>query len=246
LQYSSARQKEFISNAAHELKSPLTILMLGHEEMLAARPPEEIYRELEKQLNSMRRLSRLIRNLLDISRLEQEKICLSEPVKLEELIGQVLENFKELLIARNIRVQTDLSEITLLADPEKILRLIINLIDNAIKYNYAEDGMILVTTEKVQDQAVVVIANTSQDIPVEDLPRIFDQFYRVEKSRSQSFGGPGLGLTIAQKIVELHDGAIMAKSHRTKRQGKGLIENCNIQFNRRKEWQVQEAQPRRG
>jgi signal transduction histidine kinase len=208
LQYSFARQKEFISNAAHELKSPLTILMLGHEEMLAAGPPEQIYRELEKQLNTMRRLSRLIRNLLDISRLEQEEICLREPVKLQKLIDQALENYKELLNARNIKVQTDLTGITLLADPEKILRLVINLIDNAIKYNYAEEGVIRVTTERAQDQVVMVIANTSQDIPAEDLPRIFDQFYRVEKSRSQAFGGSGLGLTIAQKIVELHDGVI--------------------------------------
>ncbi len=74
----SSRQKEFVGNAAHELKSPLTILMLGHEEMLAAEPPETLQLELEKQLHTMRRLSKLVRNLLEISRLEQNETCARE------------------------------------------------------------------------------------------------------------------------------------------------------------------------
>ena len=213
LQYSFSRQKEFIGNAAHELKSPLTVLMLGHEEMLADNPPDHIRQELEKQLNTMRRLSKLVRNLLDISRLEQEESCTHKPVKLHLLIYQVLDDYSELVKAQNITVETDIEECIVSGDSEKILRLLINLLDNAIKYNHAVDGIIRLTARVSQGHIVMTIANTGPDIPAEDLPHIFEQFYRFEKSRSLSFGGSGLGLTIAQKIIELHDGIIEVKSN---------------------------------
>ncbi len=213
LQYSFSRQKEFIGNAAHELKSPLTVLMLGHEEMLADNPPDHIRQELEKQLNTMQRLSKLVRNLLDISRLEQEESCVHKPVKLDLLIYQVIEDYNELVKAQNITVETDIEECIVSGDSEKVLRLLINLLDNAIKYNQAVDGVIRVTTRTSQGHIVMTIANTGPDIPDEDFPHIFEQFYRFEKSRSLYFGGSGLGLTIAQKIVELHDGTIKVKSN---------------------------------
>ena len=212
LQYSFTRQKEFIGNAAHELKSPLTILMLGHEEMLAANPPEKVRQEMEKQLNTMRRLSRLVRDLLDISRLEQGESCQRQPVRLDQIIDQVVEDYHELLQARRITVDIDTATASLLGDPEQLLRLMINLIDNAIKYNLAADGRIVVRTEKNKGQTVVTVANTGPTIPDGDLPRIFDQFYRVEKSRSLAYGGSGLGLTIVKRIVELHGGNITAAS----------------------------------
>jgi len=212
LQYSFTQQKEFIGNAAHELKSPLTILMLGHEEMLAANPPDKVRQELEKQLNTMRRLSRLVRDLLDISRLEQGESCQRQPVRLDQIIGQVVEDYHELLQARRITVDIETAAPNLTGDPEQLLRLLINLIDNAIKYNLAADGRIVVRTEKNKGQTVLTVANTGQPIPAGDLPRIFDQFYRVEKSRSQVYGGSGLGLTIVKRIVELHGGNITAAS----------------------------------
>jgi two-component system, OmpR family, sensor kinase len=213
LQYSFSRQKEFIGNAAHELKSPLTVLMLGHEEMLANRPPGHLRIELEKQLNTMRRLSKLVRNLLDISRLEQEETCVHEPVRLDMLIYQVLDDYSEILKAQNIAVKTEIEECLVSGDQEKILRLLINLIDNAIKYNDEANGAIRMRTGKRQEYIVMTIANTGPEIPAEILPRIFDQFYRFEKSRSSAFRGSGLGLTIAHKIVELHEGSIDVKSH---------------------------------
>jgi signal transduction histidine kinase len=212
LQYSFTQQKEFIGNAAHELKSPLTILMLGHEELLAGDPPEKVRQELEKQLNTMRRLSRLVRDLLDISRLEQGETCHRQPVRLDQLIGQVVEEYQEMLQARRIAVEVDTVAASLAGDPEQLLRLLINLIDNAIKYNLAADGRIVLRTVKSNGQMVLTVANTGQTIPAADLPRIFDQFYRVEKSRSQAYGGSGLGLTIVKRIVELHGGSIEAAS----------------------------------
>lgn len=212
LQHSFLRQKEFVGNAAHELKSPLTILMLGHEEMLTAEPPEAISLELSKQLNTMRRLSKLVRNLLEISRLEQEETCIREPIKLGVFIGQVIDDYKDILEGKNITVVTEISEPSFTGDPEKILRLFINLIDNAIKYNSEGPGTIRIATSRAQGKLNITIANTGPEIPREDLPKIFDQFYRVEKSRSQAFGGAGLGLTIVRRIVELHGGSIDMRS----------------------------------
>ena len=212
LQHSFLRQKEFIGNAAHELKSPLTILMLGQEEMLASRPPEPLYLELEKQLNTMRRLSKLVRNLLDISRLEQEETCSREPVKIHTLITQVVEDYKEILQARDIAIETHIEECVVLGDSEKLLRLIINLIDNAVKYTDATGGKIRITAKKSQEKTTLKFANTGAEISATDLPHLFDQFFRVEKSRSQAYGGSGLGLTIAQRIVELHGGTLEVQS----------------------------------
>ncbi len=212
LQHSFQRQKEFVGNAAHELKSPLTILMLGHEEMLAAEPPEAIQLELAKQLHTMRRLSKLIRNLLEISRLEQNETCAREHIKLDELIARVIGDYQEILKAKDITVAIEIAATSLVGDHEKILRLLINLIDNAIKYNAPEKGSIRIATRKSQGHIHLTIANTGPEIPPADLPRIFDQFYRVEKSRAQSFGGVGLGLTIVHRIVELHGGSIEVKS----------------------------------
>lgn len=212
LQHSFQRQKEFIGNAAHELKSPLTILMLGHEQMLADRPPQPLHDELEKQLNTLRRLSKLVRNLLDISRLEQGETCNREPVKISALISQVIEDYKEILQTRSTVIETDIEECVVMGDSEKLLRLIINLVDNAVKYTDAENGTIRITVRKNQAATVLKIANTGTDISAADLPYLFDQFFRVEKSRSQAYGGSGLGLTIAKRIVELHGGTIEVES----------------------------------
>ena len=221
LQHSFQHQKEFIGNAAHELKSPLTVLMLGHEEMLAADPPEALRREMEKQLHTMHRLSKLVRNLLEISRLEQNETCAHEPINLYQLTSQVLDDFRELMEAKDISVTCEMAESSLRGDPEKLLRLLINLIDNAIKYNAADKGEIRITFKKNRDQLHLTIANTGPEIPAADLPRIFDQFYRVEKSRSQLFGGVGLGLTIVRRIIDLHGGGIAITS------GGGWT-SCNI------------------
>lgn len=212
LQHSFNLQREFIGNAAHELKSPLTILMLGHEEMLSNSPPETIGRELEKQLHTLRRLSKLVRNLLEISRLEREDICTHEPVRIDELIIQVVDDYKEILFAKNIAVETNIEVPSISGDAEKLLRLLINLVDNAIKYNFEESGKIKIATSRLKGRINLTISNTGSEIPSEDLPRIFDQFYRVEKSRSLAFGGSGLGLTIVRRIVELHGGSIEMKS----------------------------------
>ena len=212
LQHSFNRQKEFIGNASHELKSPLTILMLGHEEMLDSELPQNVREGLLKHLTTLRRLSKLVRNLLAISRLEQQEILHHETIHFTDLICHVLEEFKDILQSTGIALETALAPITLMGDAEKILQMVINLVDNAIKYNAPENGQIWVATHKTKEYIHLTIANTGSIIPEEDVPKVFDQFFRVEKSRSAIYGGAGLGLTIVKQIVELHHGTISVTS----------------------------------
>jgi len=212
LQHSFNRQKEFIGNASHELKSPLTILMLGHEEMLAKELPQIVRSGLEKHLTTLRRVSKLVRNLLEISRLEQHETLHHEAIHLADLIGHVVDEFEDILQSKNISLVTELAPITFMGDSEKILQMFINLVDNAIKYNATENGHIWMATQKTKESIRLTIANTGPVIPEEDLQKVFDQFYRVEKSRSAAFGGSGLGLTIVKQIVGLHHGTISVTS----------------------------------
>lgn len=214
LQYSFNRQKEFVGNASHELKSPITLLMLTQEELLMNDDlPEATRKDLERQLYTLRRMSRLIRNLLDLSRLEQQEPLAVESVDLVKMIEKTLEEYQEMLTSKCIIVKNDLKgDMSLMGDPEKLQRLLINLIDNAIRYNKKKDGQLIISGKKEKDFIHLEIANTGQGIPKEDIGKVFDQFYRVEKSRSTGNGGSGLGLTIAQKIVELHYGNISISS----------------------------------
>ena len=208
LEHSFQRQRDFIGNASHEMKSPLTILMLGHEDMLSAKPPEDIRNELEKQLVTMQRLNKLIRDLLSIARLEQQETLSREPVDLPELINGVLENFDDILKAKRIKVAMQTPILVFSGDYEKLQRLFINLIDNAIKYNQDMNGRLDIKVIKQKISTLITITNSGATIPDEDIPKIFNQFYRVEKSRAQAYGGTGLGLTIAQRIAEMHGGSI--------------------------------------
>jgi signal transduction histidine kinase len=212
LENSFTRQRDFIGNAAHEMKSPLTILMLGHEEMLATDPNKEIRHALERQLYSMQRLNKLIRDLLSIARLEQQDTLKREHIDLDAKIIAILEDYSEITKGKRITVTTALEPLTLAADSDKIHRLLINLIDNAIRYNKDLDGTIDITACRVKDEAVITVTNSGQTIPPEDIHHVFKQFYRVEKSRSQAYGGTGLGLTIALRIVEMHGGTLEVNS----------------------------------
>ncbi|MDY0222373.1 MAG: HAMP domain-containing sensor histidine kinase [Desulfobacterium sp.] len=210
LQYSFKRQKEFIGNASHELKSPITLLMLSQEEMLMNdNLPRSTGKNLMGQLATTRRMSHLVKNLLDLSRLEQQETLASEQVDLTALGNRVFDDYGELLTARGIRLRLNLEkDLTVQGDPEKLLRLLINLVDNAIRYNLEKKGDIIAMGRRTDTGIMVEISNTGRPIPEKELELVFEQFYRVEKSRSATHGGSGLGLAIARKIVDLHDGTI--------------------------------------
>ena len=215
LQFSFDRQKEYIGSASHELKTPLTVLMLGHEKMLQEDVPEKIRSQLGRQLDSLRRLTKMVRNLLEISRLEQHESFHPERIDIVPLVQHIVEEFEDILMSKGIKIHMDLEPCMLPADREKILQMLINLLDNAIKYNVPSDGQIWVSASPTQGGIEISVTNTGKNIPEESLEKIFEQFYRVEKSRAVTFGGAGLGLAIVKQIVTLHHGSIVAKTTST-------------------------------
>ncbi|WP_020587025.1 sensor histidine kinase [Desulfobacter curvatus] len=210
IQHSFLRQKEFIGNASHELKSPITLLMLAQEDMLINEHLSSSAEEsLIKQLETSRRMSHLVKNLLDLSRMEQQDQLHTKKINLSELIKRVLDDYGDMLAEKQIHVHKQIdTPCSMMGDPEKLFRLFVNLIDNAIRYNLPKKGVIEISLTQSRTMARVEILNTGLKIPEQDLPRLFEQFYRVEKSRSQALGGSGLGLAIARKIVSLHSGTI--------------------------------------
>jgi len=215
LQYSFLRQKEFVANASHELKTPITMLRLSLEEELQDQgTPEVSQQRLEAQLKTLLRMSRLVKNLLDLSALEFSETLAFEKFFLNDLVDSIVEDFQPLTQQQNIRLTMQMDDrITVNAERSKIKRVFINLLENAVKYN-RENGEIRmqVHTASQNNKVHVTLFNTGPGIPVADHERVFDQFYRVEKSRATSLGGSGLGLTIVKRIVELHGGDISLQS----------------------------------
>lgn len=214
LQFSFKRQKEFIANASHELKTPIAMQRLFFDEALQLDVlPENFKTKLVIQSGITLRMNQLVKNLLDLSALEQSEELELQSLDLTELATSVLEEFDESIWAAGIRLSLNMEESVLLsADKEKIRRVLINLIDNAIKYNLAQDGEIRFSLSRTGNRVQLEISNTGQEIPKGELSRVFKQFYRVEKSRATGLGGSGLGLTLVKRIVELHNGTIELES----------------------------------
>jgi two-component system OmpR family sensor kinase len=213
LQYSFDTQKQFVADASHELKSPITLLMLSMEEALHRKDlPDSFMERLTHQMNILRRMSRLVKNLLDLSALKLKKTIDFEEVNLQRVLKSVLEDYEDVFTARRISVTLNIpEELRVRGDKDQLQRAFVNLVDNAIKYNY-EGGEIRISTSKVDHNIHFSLFNTGRGIARADLERVFDQFYRVEKSRSLQYGGSGLGLTIVKRIVELHGGTVQMES----------------------------------
>jgi signal transduction histidine kinase len=209
LQYSFLRQKEFVANASHELKTPITMLRLSIEETLQdAELSAAVQEKLLSQERTLSRISYLVKSLLDLSRLEMTDTLEKELVELNKLIESVAEEFQGLMLEKHLQFTTDIAvPLIVHADREKIRRVLINLLDNAIRYNQPQ-GEIRCRAFADGEQVTLALANTGPRISQEDRIRVFDQFYRCEKSRSTARGGSGLGLTIVKRIVEMHKGAI--------------------------------------
>jgi len=213
LHSSFLRQKEFVANASHELKTPLTLLRLSMEETLQDEQlPVPLQDKLLAQERALARISQLVKSLLDLSRLDLHETLEKETFSLNGLLVSVAEEFQVLMQEQALRFTCRLEgELPICADKEKIRRMLINLFDNAIRYNQP-GGEIRCRTEAGDGRVTLVIANTGPEIEQQDRGRIFDQFYRCEKSRSVVHGGCGLGLTIVKRIVELHGGSITVES----------------------------------
>jgi two-component system OmpR family sensor kinase len=213
LQYSFAMQKQFIADASHELKSPITLLSLFMEDAIHLKELPETFRpRLIRQYDTLQRMRRLVKNLLDLSALEAKVTIDFEEFALSPLVRSVHDDYAEVLEARQIDMKIDIPEnLRIRGDGDALQRVLINLVDNAVKYNM-DRGRIEIAAEVKNNMVHLSVFNTGKTIPKKDIDRVFEQFYRVEKSRSSQYGGSGLGLTIVKRIIELHRGNITIES----------------------------------
>ena len=208
------RIREFTLHASHELKTPLTILCGETETALRdeSLSPGE-YERAASQLDELRRLTRIVDGLTLLAKADAGQITLArEPVRWDELIR---DNFADALILaepRGIHVELSAREtVTVLGDRHRLRQLLLNLTDNAVKYNRSQ-GQILMVLRRVGETAEFSISNTGPGIPAEQLPRVFDRFYRGDAAHGSKVEGCGLGLSIAQWIVTAHHGTILIES----------------------------------
>ena len=214
LHNSFAQVRQFSADASHELRTPLTVIRGEIELSLRSKKsPEEYRRVLESALEEILRLTSIIDNLLTLAKAEQG---LTHPnfseVDLKDLVDELYEDstilaqWKQITVSLNVNTPT-----TIVGDRVRLHQLFLNLIDNAIKYT-PEGGSVTLALERQNGSAVFSVRDTGIGIPAEDIGRIFDRFYRVDKARSRELGGTGLGLSIAKWIVDLHRGTISVAS----------------------------------
>ncbi len=216
LQYSFKRQRDFLFDTSHELKTPLTTMRLAideictHEELEAL--PFNTGENLLRLKHQVLRMERMVKDLLNLSALETLTRLDRKPVPIASLLSSLAQEYRFLADARRIRMEVRLpEELVVQGDAEKLHRAFSNLLDNAIKYN-TEGGRIELTAARSAAGVTVGVANTGLGIAEAEIPKVFDQFYRVEKSRSTRHGGSGLGLAIVKRIVLLHEGEVKLES----------------------------------
>ncbi len=209
------RKNDLVVYLAHDLKTPLTSV-IGYLTLLRDEP--QISQELRAKytgiaLDKAERLETLINEFFDITRFNLTHLTLEpEPVNLTRLLEQITFEFNPELAEKSLRWELDLApDVRLVCDPDKLERVFDNLIRNAINYSYPDTG-IFVSMKPSGSHVTVRIEDRGRTIPPEKLDRIFEQFFRLDTSRSSATGGAGLGLAIAKEIVELHGGTITAES----------------------------------
>ncbi|ANU22079.1 sensor histidine kinase [Planococcus donghaensis] len=210
------KQAEFVENASHELRTPLTIIQ-NKLELLLMEPQQKIIQKFENialSLSETRRLSKLTSDLLTLARADSAEIQLDKhPLHVDEFIERVSVPYIEIAESQNKTLQLDLHcKTEIQADEVRLHQLLVILLDNALKYTDEEEH-ISVKTYTEDQKAVIEIRDTGRGIQKENLPYIFDRFYREDKARSRENGGIGLGLSIAQWIVTHHGGTITASQN---------------------------------
>lgn len=204
------RERQFTNDASHELRTPLAamqaILGMIREKR---RTPKEYEQALDDLNEETDRLRTLVENLMHLARGEKRNTNLHETVNLSTLLKDVSDSLRPLAEAKQLMLNCEVSEnLIILGDSDELIRLFVNLLDNAIKYT--EHGEVSVTANRAENGVVIKVEDTGIGIPQEHLPHIFDRFYRVEESRT--LRGAGLGLAIAKEIANAHGGEIEVRS----------------------------------
>jgi two-component system phosphate regulon sensor histidine kinase PhoR len=208
-----AMRRDFVADASHELKTPAAAIQAGAEtiqralegddEAAAARFAAQVRREAI-------RLSRIVSDLLDLSRLESERPTM-EHVRLDRIVTEEIHRLRQQAAEGGVELEVEAGPVSVRGSSKDLALLVRNLLENAVRYS-PEGGRVTVMLSKNSEHVVLAVEDTGIGIPSRDLPRIFERFYRVDRARSRETGGTGLGLSIARHVVEQHGGWIQAQS----------------------------------
>ena len=206
-------QRQFTANAAHELRTPLALMQVQLDLYHSNSHPDndaDTVQMIKMVTEQNDRLNKMVKTLLDMS--ELQTVGRDDEIILDALVDEVLEDLEPLAEGKNIRLIGKCKDITMVGSDILIYRLGYNLFENAIKYNHS-GGQVTVTADRKEKHVYLSVEDTGTGIPEELKERVFEPFFRVDKSRSRELGGVGLGLALVREIVRVHDGSITVKSN---------------------------------
>lgn len=218
LEHQEMIRKRMNADVAHELRTPLACVQSHLEAMM-----DGIWDPTKERLESCHeetvRISKMVSDLEKLARYDGETITLNkERFLVKDLIQRILKNFEKEFVSKHINLVTELDDIYLNADQDKIAQVFINLISNAVKYSAKGDTIKIIVTES-KEHSIVIVSDTGSGISAEDIPFIFERFYRADQSRTRMTGGSGIGLAITKSLVNAHGGSIEVQSQL----GKGSV-----------------------
>ena len=206
-------QRQFTANAAHELRTPLALMQVQLDLYHSNGHPDndaDTVQMIKMVTEQNDRLNKMVKTLLDMS--ELQTVGRDDEIILDALVDEVLEDLEPLAEGKNIRLIGKCNDVTMVGSDILIYRLVYNLVENAIKYNHS-GGQVTVTADRKEKHVYLSVEDTGAGIPEELKERVFEPFFRVDKSRSRELGGVGLGLALVREIVRVHDGSITVKSN---------------------------------
>ena len=206
-------QRQFTANAAHELRTPLSLMQVQLDLYNSTRHPDndaDTLQTIKMVTEQNGRLSKMVKTLLDMS--ELQTVGRDDEIMVDALVDEVLADLDPRAQEKNIKLTGKCKNITMVGSDILIYRLVYNLVENAIKYNHS-GGQVTVTAYRKEKHVYLSVEDTGNGIPEELRERVFEPFFRVDKSRSRELGGVGLGLALVREIVRVHDGSIAVRSN---------------------------------